>query len=163
MTILDHFAPGTIGDIVALHGRHYAQHWGFGPVFEIIVARELATFAARKAPQDLVLIAMDDAGLAGSLILDLNDPASAGRGAHLRWFITAERCRGQGLGKTLMQRAMAHVDSHAQGRAWLTTFAGLDAARHLYERHGFTLAREAEGDAWGTKVREQEFRRRTPN
>jgi RimJ/RimL family protein N-acetyltransferase len=39
----------------------------------------------------------------------------------------------------------------------LTTFAGLDAARALYERLGFRLVAEADGETWGTKVREQRF------
>ncbi|SDZ81604.1 GNAT family N-acetyltransferase [Rubrimonas cliftonensis] len=153
------FSPGAIGDVVALHGRHYAEHWGFGAFFEAKVARELAGFVARLEPDDLCLIAADGEGLCGSLILDLHDPASKGRGAHLRWFIVADRARGTGLGGRLMSEAMAHVDACAGGAAWLTTFAGLDAARRLYERRGFALAVEADGAAWGVTVREQEFRR----
>ena len=38
-----------------------------------------------------------------------------------------------------------------------TTFAGLDAARHLYERAGFVLCQESEGDHWGRTVMEQTF------
>ena len=153
------FQPGDIGAVAAAHGRHYAAAWGFGTVFEARVAAGLGAFAERQAADDLVLIARDGAGWAGSLILDLNDPDSGPRGAHLRWFILDERTRGTGLGRAMMNRAMEHVDAQAGGRAWLTTFAGLDAARHLYEAHGFALFSEAEGQAWGTLVREQEFRR----
>ncbi len=39
----------------------------------------------------------------------------------------------------------------------LSTFAGLDPARHLYEKWGFQLVEEKEGDTWGVRVREQEF------
>ena len=142
-----------------LHGNHYAANWGFGTFFEAKVAAELASFATRQAPNDQVLIAYDKSGVAASLILDLNDPTSGDRGAHLRWFISAERCRGTGIGRQLMQRAVSHADVHSQGRIWLTTFAGLMPARHLYESFGFELVSEAEGDAWGTTVNEQEFRR----
>lgn len=157
--ITGHFPPGAIGSIVTLHARHYAEHWGFGTFFEAKVATELAAFSMRAGAKDLVLVAEDAAGTCGSLILDLNDPESGARGAHLRWFIMDDRCRGTGLGRTLMTRAMEHADTHAGGRAWLTTFRGLDAARHLYEAFGFTLSREEEGNAWGTTVFEQEFRR----
>lgn len=157
--IVEHFSPGAIGSIVTLHARHYAEHWGFGTFFEAKVATELAAFSMRANARDLVLAAEDDDGLCASLVLDLNDPASGSRGAHLRWFITDDRCRGTGLGRELMTRAMAHADVHLDGRAWLTTFRGLDAARHLYEAFGFKLAKEAEGEAWGSKVFEQEFRR----
>lgn len=159
MKISEHFTPGSLGAIVALHGQHYAAHWGFGTVFEAKVARELAEFATRTAKNDLVLLASDADGIAASMILDLNDPASGERGAHLRWFIAADRCRGTGIGRTFMERAVAHAETHSGGRMWLTTFAGLQPARHLYEGLGFTLYSEEEGEAWGTTVREQEFRR----
>ena len=159
MQIETTFFPGAIGAIASLHGEYYAEHWGFGVFFEAKVASELSAFAMRKADDDLALLARDGDGLAASLILDLNDPASSARGAHLRWFIVADRYRGTGLGRQFMARAMAHVDAHAAGRCWLTTFAGLHPARALYEAHGFALTHEAEGEAWGVRVREQEFQR----
>lgn len=160
MQIQTHFFPGAIGTIAALHGQHYARHWGFGAYFEAKVAFELGAFALRTASDDLVLLAQDAAGLAASLILDLNDPASGPRGAHLRWFIAADRARGTGVGREMLARAMAHADAHTGGKAWLTTFAGLAPARHLYECFGFALTHSAEGEAWGTRVTEQEFQRR---
>ena len=42
-------------------------------------------------------------------------------------------------------------------RVFLSTFAGLDEARHLYEKHGFKLCEECEGDQWGVTVTEQLF------
>lgn len=159
MQIETDFFPGALGAIAALHGEYYAKHWGFGVFFEAKVAAELAAFATRKSATDLVLLARDDDGLAASMILDLHDPDSGDRGAHLRWFIMADRCRGAGLGRQFMERAMTHVDAHAGGRSWLTTFAGLHPARALYEAHGYRLTHEAEGEAWGASVQEQEFRR----
>lgn len=159
MMIITEFARGSLGTIIALHGQHYAQNWGFGTFFEAKVADELAAFAGRMASNDLVLLAYDNEGLAASIVLDLNDPASGERGGHLRWFICAERCRGTGIGRKLMDRAMSHADEHSSGNVWLTTFAGLEPARHLYESYGFTLTHEQEGEAWGTVVTEQEFRR----
>lgn len=162
MQIETDFFPGALGAIAALHGEYYAKHWGFGVFFEAKVAAELAAFAMRKSDTDLVLLARDDEGLAASLILDLHDPDSGDRGAHLRWFIMADRCRGTGLGRQFMTNAMAHADAHAGGASWLTTFAGLHPARALYEAHGYTLTHEAEGQAWGVSVQEQEFRRGGP-
>lgn len=159
MQIETRFFPGAIGTIAALHGQHYARHWGFGTFFEAKVAVELGNFAQRIAPNDLVLLAQDAQGLTASLILDLNDPASGAHGAHLRWFITAERARGTGLGRRMLSRAMTHADTQTGSKVWLTTFDGLTPARHLYESMGFVLARAAEGEAWGTRVTEQEFRR----
>jgi len=41
----------------------------------------------------------------------------------------------------------------------LDTFAGLDAARALYERAGFRLVAEQAGETWGRVVTEQRFER----
>jgi hypothetical protein len=40
---------------------------------------------------------------------------------------------------------------------YLWTFAGLDAARHLYENQGFRFAEEKEDRTWGEPVTEQKF------
>jgi len=159
MDVSEEFSPGALGEIVTLHSKFYALHWRFGLFFETKVARELSIFADRAAKNDLILIAHDKDGVAASLILDLNDPISNQRGAHLRWFISADRCRGTGIGRDFMARAVAHAEAHCDGRMWLTTFAGLNSARHLYEAFGFTLVSEEEGEAWGTRVKEQEFQR----
>jgi GNAT superfamily N-acetyltransferase len=115
MKIITEFAPGSLGTIIALHGQHYAHNWGFGTFFEAKVAHELAAFTGRMASNDLVLLAYDNEGLAASIVLDLNDPMSGERGGHLRWFICAERCRGTGIGRKLMDRAMSHADDHSNG------------------------------------------------
>ncbi|NNE87746.1 MAG: GNAT family N-acetyltransferase [Silicimonas sp.] len=162
MIIETQFYPGALGEIITLHAQYYAENWGFGTFFEAKVGRELSDFATRCATNDLLLLARDDTGLAASLILDLNDSASGVRGGHLRWFIAAERCRGSGMGRALMETAITHAERHSGGRMWLTTFKGLGPARHLYESFGFHLAAEAPGEAWGTVVTEQEFQRKVP-
>lgn len=153
------FQPGDLGEIVRQHGDYYARHWQFGTVFEAHLAEAIARFAQRQTQTDLVLLARDNAGVAASLILDLGDPTSGDRGARVRWFLVAERLQGTGMGRTMLGHAMAYADRHTQGRAWLGTFAGLDAARHLYESMGFELHAEAEGATYGVPVLEQEFRR----
>jgi GNAT superfamily N-acetyltransferase len=42
-------------------------------------------------------------------------------------------------------------------KVYLWTFAGLDAARHLYEKCGFELVEQSAGNQWGTEVEEQRF------
>jgi len=75
--------------------------------------------------------------------------------AHLRWFITADSLRGQGAGAMLLQAAMDHVDQIGFKETQLWTFTGLDAARTLYQRHGFELRKEYDGKHWGRTQREQ--------
>jgi len=62
-----------------------------------------------------------------------------------------------GFGHQLLTAAVAFTDDRAYRRAYLWTFEGLPADRHLYERHGFKLARSALGSQWGEPVREQLF------
>ena len=39
--------PGLLGDLAALHGRNYAEHWGFPVLFEDKVAREMGEYLSR--------------------------------------------------------------------------------------------------------------------
>lgn len=150
--------PGVIGQIVAAHAGYYARDWGFGAFFETKVARELAGFMdSYDAGRDLLLSASRDGWFLGSIVIDGSDPALANGEAHLRWFILTDAARGQGVGGGLMDAAMAFVSEVGFDACYLTTFAGLDAARRLYERHGFVLTKEAEAESWGRTVREQRF------
>jgi ribosomal protein S18 acetylase RimI-like enzyme len=153
------WAPGTLGQVVALHGRYYARDWGFGPYFEAKVAAGMARFIPRLDPdQDLFLAARRGAHLLGSITVDGSETEA--NEAHIRWFITSDAARGTGIGRRLMDQAMAFSDKVGFDLVYLDTFKGLDAARHLYESHGFTLVSEHADTTWGVEVTEQRFERR---
>ncbi|MEM6745178.1 MAG: GNAT family N-acetyltransferase [Pseudomonadota bacterium] len=148
--------PALLGEIVSANARWYADHWGFGLPFETKVAAGLAEFLPRAGKDDLILSAWDKTGgapsFAASLILDAQDPACRPGEAYPRWFIAARP--GGGLGRRMMEEAVGWLD--ARGLAcFLDTFAGLHAARRLYEAHGFTLVHEAPDGSWGVEVRGQ--------
>lgn len=149
--------PGLVGEVVRAHGTYYAREWNFPAFFEAKVAREMGEFVARLADRDLLLSAWDGELFLGSLTIDGTDPALDPGQAHLRWFIMTDAARGRGLGRQLVQAGMDHLRAHGFASCYLTTFAGLDAARRLYEAAGFTLTHEEEAESWGTKVREQLF------
>ena len=155
------YRPGALAAIVGLHARYYAQHWSFGLPFETKVGAELAEFLARhNAEHDLFLVAYLDGDVVASVIID--QTGGGPQGAHLRWFIVSEEMQGKGLGADLLGRALKFCDERGYARIWLTTFAGLDAARGLYERHGFVMTGEADADQWSGDVREQVFERSMP-
>jgi len=155
------YQAGVIGGIVTLHAGYYAAHHGFGAPFEAKVATGLAEFVPRLAsPRNQLWTAWVDDQLAGSVAIDGED-LGAGK-AHLRWFITSDALRGQGAGRTLLTEALRFCDAQGFAQTELWTFAGLDAARHLYERFGFTLAEEWPGTQWGATVKEQRFMRPLP-
>ena len=157
------YRPGVIARAVALHMDYYAPLWGFGVQFEAKVAAEMGEFHARYDPcRDLFIAVFDDEGaLLGTITID--GLSAAEEGAHLRWFIVAQTAQGSGLGKELMRRADAFLRERGYRKTYLTTFAGLDAARALYERYGFELVSEEETDPWSGQVGIQRFERRTNN
>lgn len=149
--------PGDLGWLIGLHGRWYAENTGFGIQFEWSVARIAADVASRFSPPLVtMLVARDASGPLASLSADGGDPDDAGRG-RIRIVIAEPRARGRGLGRRLMADGLANLRVAGLPGAYLDTFAGLDAARRLYEAAGFRLAAEADGDTWGTPVREQRF------
>lgn len=157
ITITEGYTPGCIGRIAQLHANYYSASNGFGVEFEARVARELAQFCqSYKQGRDGIWLARD-LEIEGSVALD--GSYAHGKGAHLRWFISSDALRGQGVGKRLLARALEFSDKCGYGTVHLSTFAGLDAARHLYESHGFKLVHESPGSQWGAVVLEQRFER----
>jgi GNAT superfamily N-acetyltransferase len=150
--------PGLIGTITAEHGRFYAREWDFGSVFEGKVAEALGEWTARAAASsDLLLSAFDGELFLGSIAVDgLGGPPQSAR---LRFFIMTDAARGRGIGRRLIAEALGFVDEAGFERCVLTTFAGLDAARHLYESLGFRLVKEETAATWGRPVSEQLFER----
>ncbi len=153
---LSGYVPGAIGRIAELHGTYYHKHWGFGLFFESKVATELSEFLRRfDEARDGFWVASVGEKIIGAIAIDGINHNS--KGTHLRWFIVAPENQGQGIGKTLLQKAVDFCRIKKFRRVYLWTFAGLDPARHLYEKYGFRLCEEFEGNQWGKTVIEQRF------
>lgn len=158
LTIHQGYLPGCIGRIVELHARYYSAQAGFGQPFESKVARELAEFwAGYDGQRDGLWLALDDGRIEAAIAIDGSHAAEDG--AHLRWFIASDETRGSGVGTALLTAAMAFCQARNYDHVYLWTFAGLGAARHLYEKFGFRLAHQQSGAQWGKEVEEQRFER----
>ena len=150
------YLPGSIGRVAEMHGTYYHRHWGFGLFFEAMVASELAAFLGRyDRHRDGFWNALADGGIEGSIAIDGYNAEA--EGAYLRWFIVSDALRGKGTGNRLMDNAVGFCRSRGYRRVSLWTFEGLDAARHLYEKHGFKLLDQQRGTRWGREVNEQKF------
>jgi GNAT superfamily N-acetyltransferase len=150
------YIPGAIGKVVELHATYYAQQWGFGLFFEAKVATGLASFLSRfDERHDGFWIAVHDQRIVGSITIDGSEVAT--KGGQLRWFILDSEYQGKGIGKQLMGEAIRFCEEKNFQRVYLSTFAGLDSARHLYEKWGFKLLEEKVDNTWGVRVREQMF------
>lgn len=153
------YRSGLIGQIVTLHAKTYSQWAGFGSTFECKVAKELADFVTGLDGGDSAIWhAAERDQLLGSVAIDGGD-LGEGR-AHLRWFIVNPSCRGTGLGKQLLTHALNFVDERHFAETHLWTLKGLEAARSLYERSSFILAKEYDGDQWGAQITEQRWVRK---
>lgn len=149
------YRPGVLKEVVRLHAAYYGEHWGFDQRFEDQVFRELSVFVDELNPQrDGFWWAEAKGGFAGAVAVD---GSRYGTGqARVRWFIVDGAIQGRGIGSRLLDRAMEFCrDRKFAVHLW--TFAGLDAARVLYERHGFRLVEEAVSDGWGAPITEQKF------
>ncbi len=150
------YYPGLVGDVVRTHAVYYASRWGLDRSFETEVGGELSAFAARFDPKrDLLLSARleGDAGFAGFAAVDGGD----GQSARFRWFIVAPECAGAGLGRTLLDKAVGFCGDAGHEELALWTFAGLNAARRLYEQAGFSLVEERFETIWGQRLLRQKF------
>ncbi len=148
--------PGALGEVAAMHARYYFDRWGLDRSFEIEVGREVFEFGERFDPaRDLILAAKADGALAGFLAVD--GAGAMTEGARLRWFIVSEKQAGRGLGKALLERAMAFVREKGYPRVYLWTYDGLSAARSLYDRYGFCEECVLPGIRWGQNLRMQKL------
>jgi GNAT superfamily N-acetyltransferase len=139
------YRPGGLGRTVELHGRYYGAEWNFDLAFEADIAADLAAFLTRLDPaRDGFWLAWLDGIVVGSITID----GDAADSAHLRWFIAEPGITGRGIGASLMSAAMNFSRDAGYSRVWLTTFAGLDAARKLYDRHGFVETSTFEKTDW---------------
>lgn len=150
------YLPGVIGRVAELHALYYSENWGFGEYFEIKVATELSEFITHyDQSKDRIFSLIVDEKVEGSVTID--GSSETGNVAHLRWFVVSDKMRGSGAGNRLMKQAMAFCKENNYQGVYLWTFKGLESARHLYEKFGFSLTEERVGKQWGSTVTEQRF------
>lgn len=150
------YTPRLLGRMVDMHAACYENLVASGPTFEAKVAAEAAAFAQRITnPQNEIWYATVSDEIVGTIAVD-GEALGSGQGL-LRWFIVEDGYRDAGIGRSLIARALTFCDKRRFGEVHLWTFAGLDAARKLYEGHDFALAEETPGERWGAPVLEQRF------
>ena len=150
------YYPGVLGKITELHAVYYWNNWGFDISFETQVARELAQFLSEfQEGHDGFWVALVGEEFAGAIAIDghIAGPDEA----RLRWFIVDSKLQGHGIGALLIQKAVEFVRLSGFRSLFLWTFKGLEAARKLYEREGFTLSEESTIHKWGSTILEQKY------
>jgi GNAT superfamily N-acetyltransferase len=150
------YYPGLIGDMVKLHGCYYAEHHGYDLSFEAQEAQELGEFGLNFKPtRDCWRSARHGDRFVGSVVIDGRQHPQFG--ARLRWFIVDPAFQGQGVGWKLLSDAVVFSTQLGFEQLYLMTVKGLDAARRLYEKIGFSLDHEYSADQWGLELIEQRY------
>jgi GNAT superfamily N-acetyltransferase len=145
--------PGDLGYATYLHGRVYAEEYGFGPRFEAYVARGLCELADRRGSgRDRAWVCEHRGRMVGFIAsLDREEAAQ------LRYFIVDPEYRGLGLGSLLMGRFLSFVREKAYRRAYLWTTDELATARRMYESAGFKLVEEKPSTDFGKPLTELRY------
>ena len=140
--------PGDLGWLVERHGALYASEYGWDDSFERLVAQIAAEF---DPATDRAWIAEVDGTRAGAVLCVHHDETTA----KLRTLLVEPSARGLGLGTSLVNRVIEHARSRGYATLTLWTNDVLHAARHVYEKTGFTLQSEAPHHAFGHDLVEQ--------
>jgi GNAT superfamily N-acetyltransferase len=141
--------PGDLGTVVHLHGRIYAQEYGWDARFEALVATVAARFVERfDGRRERGVIAEKDGEVVGSVFLVQRSRTVA----QLRLLIVDPRARGLGIGERLVDECVRFARGAGYRRITLWTHSILLAARTIYAAKGFRLVRTEPHPGFGTPL-----------
>lgn len=147
---------GDIGWLIHRQGLLYHLEQGWNGEFEMLIAQLYGAFVAAPAtPPKSMWIAERGGEIAGSVyIVPAASPEAEGT-AQLRMLYVEPAFRGQGVGKVLVEQAVRFAREAGYRRVILWTQDCLIAARHIYQRAGFTLLREEPHHSFGADLNGQ--------
>jgi GNAT superfamily N-acetyltransferase len=137
MDVREGYVPGVVARLTELHTTYYGELWELGPQFEVEMAEGIAEFVGRYEPEvdGLWTVVDDERTVRGGIVIDSRRTGEAG--AQLRYLILDPALHGNGLGRRLLERAMAFCHEKGYERVFLWTVDELEAAVRLYRNYGF--------------------------
>jgi len=141
--------PGDMGWVVERHGVLYGEEYGWGALFEALVADIVARFLRDfDGKREHCWIAERDGERIGSVFV-----VKEGRDtAKLRLLLIEPGARGQGLGKRLVQQCIDFARGTGYRKLVLWTHSNLTAARAIYTKLGFRLVKSEAHRQFGVPV-----------
>ena len=146
--------PGDIGYLVYLHGVLYANEYQLDHTFEGYVASGLGEFAkSYDESKDHLWLAEKKGLIVGSIAI----VGLTSKTAQLRWFLVHPDARGAGLGRHLVQQALAFCRVRRFESVFLWTVSELPAAAHHYKNAGFVRTEQKTHEIWGSVRTEERY------
>jgi DNA-binding MarR family transcriptional regulator/GNAT superfamily N-acetyltransferase len=141
--------PGDMGWVVERHGVLYQQEYGWGALFEALVADIVAKFLRDfDEKREHCWIAERDGERIGSVFV-----VKEGRDtAKLRLLLIEPGVRGEGLGKRLVRQCIDFARRKGYRKLVLWTHDNLTAARAIYTKLGFRLVKSEAHRQFGVPV-----------
>ena len=150
--------PGDMGWVIHRHGVLYAQEHGWDERFEALVAEITARFIQKFDPKrERCWIAEKDGGIVGSVFLVRESEEVA----RLRLLLVEPSARGLGIGNRLVDECTRFAKLAGYKKITLWTQSILHAARHIYKKAGYRLAKQERhrefgydlvGETWDLKL-----------
>lgn len=176
MTVVSGYRHGILSRCLEMHIKYYGRIAKAGAPFEALLARDFGDLCGRISnPMNEVWAVMERAPggatpsqgegrIVGTIWVDGED---LGEGVgHLRGFILDDSVRGRGMGRKLMDEAMAFIDKVGFKEVRLRTARQLTVARRMYEKAGFIDVGDLQEDPaiFGTDLMVMEYvwKRPTP-
>lgn len=125
------FRSGDIGCIIYLHGTLYAQEHGWNYTLEAYVAGSLSEFAKSHFSLERIWIVEKNKKIIGSIAIVKFSESEA----QLRWLLLEPKVRGMGLGRRLVEEAVAFCKASGYSSVFLWTVSGLPPMNWRASRH----------------------------
>jgi DNA-binding MarR family transcriptional regulator/N-acetylglutamate synthase-like GNAT family acetyltransferase len=141
---------GDFGWIVSRHAQLYLQEYGWGEPFEGLCAQIVADYVNNfDADRERCWIAELNGENVGCVMLVKDDQPGVAR---VRLLLVDPKGRGLGVGAKLVDECVSFARTVGYKKITLWTHSVLTAARHVYEKAGFTLTSSEPRHSWGKDV-----------